>query len=116
MNSRSVFRGDVNLADLAPYGGRLKKVRPVLVVQNDAGNRQSPETIVLSIRGAHLEKRLPIRVFVPKGTGGLHKHSEIDAGQLFTIGKSDLGQKLGRMPTEVMREVDIALKKSLALL
>ena len=84
-------------------------------IQNDIGNRQSRETIVLSIRGARLEKRLPIRVFVPKGTGGLAKHSEIDAGQLFTILKSDLGQKVGRMPSEVMAMVDAALKRSLAL-
>ena len=115
MNLRSVSRGDVYLADLPAAGAPLRKIRPVVVVQNDAGNRRSPETIVLSIRRACFGKRLPIRVFATAGTGGLRKDSDIDAGQVYTIHKSNLGPRLGRMPPEVMAAVDAALKKSLAL-
>ena len=115
MSLRSVSRGDVYLADLAASGGRLKKLRPAVVVQNDLGNRLSMETILVGIRKSRPEKRLPIRVTVPAGTGGLHKTSEIDTGQIHTFPKNELGPKLGRIPEEIMREVDAALKKSLAL-
>ena len=115
MNSRSVLRGDVILADLAASGGRVKKTRPSVVVQNDLGNRHGSETILVPVREARQGKRLPIRVFVAEGVGGLRKDSEIDAGHLHTIHMQELGRKLGRMPPEIMREVDEALKKSLAL-
>ena len=115
MDGPSVQRGEVYLANLEREGGRLRKLRPVLVIQNDRGNLYSFETIVVGIRNPRRDKHLPIRVFVRKGTGGIRQDSDIDAGQLNTIRKSALGPLLGTMPREVMAAVDIALKKSLAL-
>lgn len=115
MASPEVRRGDVYLLDLASVGGRLTKARPVLVVQNDVGNRFGTETIVAAIRDVHGGRMLPVFVVVSKGTGGLRKDSVVDAGQLATVLKDDLGLKLGALPAAVMTQVDEALAISIGL-
>ena len=115
MESKGVRRGEVYQVDLALQGGRLRKTRPVLVVQNDLGNRVSPETIVVAIRDAHGGRLLPIFVLVKKGLGGLQKDSIVDAGHIVTVGQAALVQRLGAMPSDVMNSVDKALRVSLAL-
>ncbi len=110
-----VARGDVYLCDLSQAGGPLGKRRPALVVQNEMGNLFSTETIVLGIRSGRRDRGIPVLVPVRKGVGGLDRDSVVDAGQIVTLRKSLLGARLGRLPAEVMREVDDSLRISLAL-
>lgn len=112
---RDLRRGDVHWADLAGVGGVLRKRRPVLVVQNDLGNRYAADTIVLAIRDPHGGRLLPVHVAVTAGTGGLQKDSVIDAGHVMTVPKAVLAQRIGRMPPEVMRQVDRSILISLGL-
>ncbi len=111
---RNVRRGDVYICDIETAGGQMWKNRPVLVVQNDRGNLWSAETIVAGLRTGG-GPFLPVRVRVAAGTAGLHKDSWIDAGQLLTLKKHQLGAFVGRLPAEVMDAVDRALRISLAL-
>ncbi len=111
---RSVRRGEVYVCDMETAGGQMWKNRPVLVVQNDRGNLWSADTIVAGLRTGG-GPFLPVRVRVSAGTAGLHKDTWIDAGQLLTLKKHQLGAFLGRMPADVMDAVDRALRISLAL-
>ncbi len=112
---REPRRGDVFLADLWSQGGRLLKKRPVLVVQNDIGNIHSLETIVAGIRSADRPRRVPVVVLVSRGTAGLVNDSHVDAGQLLTVLKTELGRRLGTLPPELLTRVDQALRISLGL-
>jgi len=115
MAGTSVLRGEVHIADLQRPGGRPWKNRPVLVIQNDMGNRHSPETIVAAIRDAEGKRPLPVFVRVPRGIAGLEKDSVIDAAQVLTVARQELGHRLGAMPPDVMAAVDRALRISLGL-
>lgn len=115
MTPKIIRRGDVHWTDLAAQGGQLRKTRPVLVVQNDIGNRVSSETIVVAIRDAHGGRSLPIFVHVKAGVGGLTKDSVIDAGHVVTLRSAQLDGPIGAMPPEVMARVDEALRLSLSL-
>ncbi len=112
---RDVHRGEVFLGNMAGAGSRLWKNRPVLVVQNDIGNRYSPETIVVAIRSGPDTRHLPIRTPIPKGEGGLDQDSFVDAGQIVTLRKDALGRRLGRLSPDAMAGVDRALRISLGL-
>lgn len=111
---RSVRRGEVYIADLLHLGGRLWKHRPVVVVQNDVGNRVGSETIVLAIRSS-TERKYPIHVDVGRGAGGLDHDSRVDAGQVLTLLKDQLGRRIGMIPPDIMKAVDEALRVSLGL-
>lgn len=113
--TKSVRRGEVYLIDISKGAGRLQKKRPVVVVQNDVGNRYSPETIVAAVRDPHGGRLLPIFVPVEAGIGGLTKASIIDAGHVNTVGADQLEGPIGSLPREVMAHVDAALRVSLAL-
>ena len=113
---KTVRRGELYLLDLSREGGRLSKRRPVLVVQNDVGNRRSPETIVLAVRDLHGGKMLPIFVPVPRGVAGLKKESFVDAGHIATVARGRLGDRLGVLPPRWLALVDEALRVSLALI
>lgn len=110
-----VRRGEIYLMDLSSHGGTLKKNRPVLVVQNDAGNMHSMDTIVAGIRDGVPGKMLPVFVRVARGTGGLTKDSVIDCAQLATVAKRFLNGPLGKLPPQLMDIVDRALEVSLDL-
>lgn len=92
----------------------MEKKRPVLIVQNNLGNRYSPKTIVAAIH-SETGKGLPVHVSVPKGIGGLSKDSVIDCGVLVTVDKTLLQGKLGELPLVFSSQVDKALRISLAL-
>jgi len=101
---------------LTRAGGRLSKIRPVVVVQNNIGNRYGQETIVAAIRDPHGGRILPIFVPLKRGIGGIEKDSLIDAGHLATVSQEALTIKLGSLPAVVMEKVDQALAVSLGLL
>lgn len=110
-----VRRGEVYLLDLSQQGGVLRKSRPVVVVQNDLGNRFGHETIVAAIRDPHGGRLLPIFVPVAKGDGGLGKDSIVDAGHLVTVAVERLGVRAGVLADATMARLDEALRISLGL-
>ena len=117
MSDIQVKRGDIHYANLDPVVGReTGKTRPVLVIQNDIGNRYSPTTIVAVIT-EYSEKKAsyPICVSIRKGNG-LNKNSIVNLSQIRTVDKSRLiTPRLGALSIDSMKKIDAALKASLAL-
>jgi len=110
-------RGEVYYASLDPVvGSETGKTRPVLIIQNDIGNRYSPTTIVAIITDYSAKKAsYPICVAVGKSQG-LPKESIINLSQIRTIDKKRLREpKVATLTYDVMDAIDEALKKSLAL-
>jgi mRNA interferase MazF len=113
----SYLRGDVVEVDFSPAkGSEPDKVRPCVVIQNDIGNRFSPVTIVAAITGAeNVPKRYPVDVPVAKPEGGLTKDSVVQCNLIRCVDESRVRRRLGRFTPATMRDVDRALKISLAL-
>ena len=112
-----IARGDVFYASLDPVvGSETGKTRPVLIIQNDIGNRYSPTTIVAIITDYSAKKAsYPICVAVGKSQG-LPKESIINLSQIRTIDKKRLLEpKVATLTDDVMDAIDEALQKSLAL-
>ena len=111
-----ISRGDLFSASLDPVvGSEQGGIRPVLVIQNDVGNRYSPTVIVLAITGQVNKARLPTHVSVPAGNTGLQKDSVILAEQIRTLDKRRLREKTGALPPEAQQKVDQALGISVGL-
>ena len=111
-----INRGDLYSACLDPVvGSEQGGVRPVLVIQNDVGNRHSPTVIVLAITGQTGKARLPTHVPVPAEGNGLMKDSVILAEQIRTLDKRRLRERIGAIAPEVMEKVSEALKISLGV-
>ncbi|MDN5332452.1 MAG: mRNA interferase MazF [Tepidanaerobacteraceae bacterium] len=111
-----IRRGDVFYADLNPViGSEQGGVRPVLVVQNDVGNKYSPTVIVAAITSQIDKAKLPTHVELKRGEYGLEKDSVILLEQLRTIDKRRLREKVAFLDGEIMTRVDEALKISLGL-
>ena len=110
-------RGAVVLVNLNPtIGSETGKVRPCVIVQNDVGNAFSPVTIVAVITSQKsLSQKYPVDVWVGKGEGGLDVPSIVLCDQIRTIDKRRIAKRLGRFSSPIMKEVDSALKISLAL-
>ena len=109
-------RGDIYFADLDPViGSEQGGVRPVLVIQNDVGNRYSPTVIVLAITGQVNKARLPTHVPVAAEGTGLQKDSVVLAEQIRTLDKRRLRERIGTLRPEVMEKVSNALKISLGV-
>lgn len=109
-----IKRGDIFYADLSPViGSEQGGVRPVVIVQNDVGNKYSPTTIVAAITSQLNKAKLPTHVNVRASEVPLPKNSVILLEQLRTIDKKRLREKIGRFDKDVMREVEQAIKISL---
>lgn len=109
-----VKRGDIFYADLSPViGSEQGGVRPVLVVQNDVGNKYSPTIIVAAITSQINKARLPTHIEINAPDFGLPKDSVVLLEQIRTIDKKRLREKIGRFDEEMMRLVDEALKISI---
>lgn len=112
-----VKRGDIFYADLSPViGSEQGGVRPVLVVQNDVGNKYSPTIIVAAITSQINKARLPTHIEIVAPDFGLPKDSVVLLEQIRTIDKKRLREKIGRFSEDMMRSVDEALKISLGLI
>lgn len=112
-----VRRGDLYYADLDPVrGSEQGGVRPVLIIQNDVGNRYSPTVIVAAITTQLQKHRLPTHVRLPQTVGGLARTSVILCEQVRTIDKHRLRQLIGHLPETVLGPVDRALAVSLGIL
>ena len=111
-----IARGDLYSACLDPViGSEQGGVRPVLVIQNDVGNRYSPTVIVLAVTGQLNKAHLPTHVPVPAGENGLMKDSVVLAEQIRTLDKRRLRDKIGTVSPEVMARVTQALRVSLGV-
>lgn len=109
-----IARGDLFSASLDPVvGSEQGGVRPVLVIQNDVGNRHSPTVIVLAITGQVNKARLPTHVPVPAGGNGLQKDSVVLAEQIRTLDKRRLRERIGTLSPELMDKVGEAVRISL---
>ncbi len=113
----TVRRGDVFYADLDPVvGSEQGGLRPVLIVQNDVGNRYSPTVIAAAITSRMSKTRLPTHIDVYAGRTGLMRDSIVLLEQLRTLDKRRLREKMGHFDDALMQEIDVALGVSLGLL
>ena len=110
MEHKEVKRGEVFYADLSPVvGSEQGGVRPVLIVQNDVGNRHSPTVIAAAITSKQDKTNLPTHIDVKAGTGGLTKDSVVLLEQVRTLDKRRLRERAGQIGPDVQRRVDEAL-------
>lgn len=111
-----VRRGDIYYADLSPVvGSEQGGVRPVLIVQNDVGNRFSPTVIAAAITSQRTKANLPTHIMVNAQTTGLAKDSIVLLEQVRTIDKHRLKERMGCLDTQAMSQVDQALSVSFGI-
>jgi len=109
-------RGDIYYADLRPViGSEQGGVRPVLIVQNDVGNRHSPTIICAAITSKMNKAKLPTHIELSADRYEMEKDSVILLEQLRTIDKKRLKDKVCHLDDEIMKKVNIGLKVSLEL-
>ena len=118
----TVRRGDIYYADLSPVvGSEQGGMRPVLIVQNDVGNRYSPTVIAAAITSRMGKTKLPTHIDVAKGCiakedgTGLARDSVILLEQIRTLDKKRWGEKMGHLDDALMRRVDDAITVSFGL-
>ena len=112
----SIQKGDLYFADLSPVmGSEQGGVRPVLVVQNDVGNKFSPTIIVAAITSRKNKADLPTHVEIDAGGNGLSKNSIVLLEQLRTIDKKRLKERIGTIDKTRLPEVNEALSVSLGI-
>ena len=114
MDDVIIRRGDIYYADLRPVvGSEQGGVRPVLIIQNDVGNKHSPTTIVAAITGRKTKAALPTHVAIM--TNGLKTESTVLLEQIRTIDKARLGEYIGRLDSKTLAAVDRAIVVSLGI-
>ncbi len=110
-----VKRGDIFYADLGPViGSEQDGIRPVLIIQNDIGNKYSPTVIALAIT-TKTKANIPTHIPIEKESSGLKKDSIILVEQIRTIDKARLIEKVGHLDKDIMEDVKRALKLSFNL-
>ena len=111
-----VKRGDIFYADLSPeVGSEQGGMRPVLIVQNDTGNKHSPTVIVAAITSQTGKARLPTHIELSARSVGLSRDSVILLEQIRTIDKSRLRERMGKLDESTMTKVDNAIAVSFGL-
>ena len=110
----TVKRGDIYYADLSPVvGSEQGGVRPVLIIQNDVGNRYSPTVIAAAVTSKMTKAKLPTHIEIAGRSYGLQKDSVILLEQIRTLDKRRLKERIGSLPLSTMQKVDGALLISL---
>ena len=111
-----IRRGDIFYADLRPViGSEQGGIRPVLVIQNDIGNRHSPTVIVAAITSRMNKAKLPTHIEIDAARYHIVKDSVILLEQLRTIDKSRLRDKVCHLDEGILKKIDVALRVSLEL-
>jgi mRNA interferase MazF len=111
-----VKRGDIYYADLSPVvGSEQGGVRPVLIIQNDVGNKYSPTVIAAAITSQINKAKMPTHIELLAKDYGLNKDSVILLEQIRTIDKRRLREKIGRLDEALMLRVNDALSISFGL-
>ncbi|MGI6701048.1 MAG: type II toxin-antitoxin system PemK/MazF family toxin [Christensenellales bacterium] len=109
-----IKRGELYYADLSPVvGSEQGGVRPVLIVQNDIGNKYSPTIIAAAITSQMNKARLPTHIELSAKEFGLQKDSVVLLEQIRTLDKRRIKEKIGELPEELMKKVNDGLLISL---
>lgn len=112
----NIKRGDIYYADLSPVvGSEQGGMRPVLIVQNDVGNKHSPTVIAAAITSRMGKTKLPTHIDIYAEEVGLAKDSVVLLEQIRTIDKQRLGEKMGHLDDALMGEVNQAISVSFGL-
>lgn len=112
-----VKRGDIYYANLSPVvGSEQGGHRPVLIIQNDVGNKYSPTVIVAAITSQISKAKLPTHIEISSKQVGIEKDSVILLEQLRTLDKRRLKEKVTHLSEEVMEKVDESIRISLGLI
>ena len=113
----TVRRGEIYYADLSPVvGSEQGGIRPVLIIQNDTGNRYSPTVIAAAITSQTGKARLPTHIDLPVNEScGLSRNSIILLEQVRTLDKKRLRERMGHVEESVMEKVDTAIAVSFGL-
>ncbi len=121
-NGEDIRRGDIYYADLSPVvGSEQGGIRPVLIVQNNMGNRYSPTVIAAAITSKTSKNKLPTHIEVSasgnlaNGSCGLAKNSVILLEQIRTLDKQRLKERMGKLDDTTMHQVDSAIGISFGL-
>ena len=111
-----IKRGDIYYADLSPVvGSEQGGMRPVLIVQNDTGNKHSPTVIAAAITSQINKARLPTHIELEAKCYGLSKDSVVLLEQIRTIDKRRLKERMGKLDDNLMNQVDNAIAVSFGL-
>jgi mRNA interferase MazF len=112
---KEIKRGQIWYADLSPVvGSEQGGYRPILIIQNDIGNKYSPTIIGAVITSRHTKANLPTHIWL-NAECGLPKESMVECEQVRTLDKKRLKEFMGTVSKEVMQEIDKGLKISFAL-
>lgn len=112
----TVKRGEIYYADLSPVvGSEQGGIRPVLIVQNDVGNKHSPTVIAAAITSKQEKSKLPTHIAVQATSCGLAKDSVVLLEQVRTLDKRRLKERMGELDQGSMAQVNDALQVSLGL-
>ena len=116
VNKVNIRRGDIYYADLSPViGSEQGGIRPVLIVQNDIGNKYSPTVIAAAITSRTGKSKLPTHIEVYADKYGLARDSVILLEQIRTLDKKRLREKMGHLDEDVMGQVNDAITVSFGL-
>jgi mRNA interferase MazF len=111
-----VKRGDIYYADLSPViGSEQGGIRPVLIIQNDVGNKYSPTVIAAAITSQINKAKMPTHIELSASEYGLYKDSVILLEQIRTIDKKRLREKVAHLDKKLMKTVDDALSVSFGI-
>ena len=112
----AVKRGEIYYADLSPVvGSEQGGIRPVLIVQNDIGNKHSPTVIAAAITSKKEKSQLPTHISVSAQSCGLSKDSVVLLEQVRTLDKRRLKERMGELDSSSMAQVNNALQVSFGL-
>ena len=112
----NIRRGDIYYADLSPVvGSEQGGIRPVLIVQNDVGNKYSPTVIAAAITSRTDKNKMPTHIDVGALEYGLERDSVILLEQIRTLDKKRLREKMGHLDESVMNKVNSAISVSFGL-
>ena len=112
----NIKRGDIYYADLSPVvGSEQGGLRPVLIIQNDVGNRYSPTVIAAAITSRMGKSRLPTHIDIFASRAGLQKDSVILLEQVRTLDKRRLRERMGHLDDGVMEQVNTAIAVSFGI-
>ena len=115
-HTKPVKRGEIYYADLSPVvGSEQGGIRPVLIIQNDVGNRYSPTVIAAAITSQRDKAKLPTHIELDAQSCGLVKDSTVLLEQVWTIDKKRLRERMGEITPEAMNSINSALSISFGL-
>ncbi len=112
----NIKRGDIYYADLSPVvGSEQGGIRPVLIVQNNMGNKYSPTVIAAAITSQQSKANIPTHITIEGDTSGLTRNSVVLLEQVRTIDKQRLKEKMGSIGQTTMNRIDEAISISMGL-